>query len=236
MLRPGAAAALCLLLTLGCVAPPTRTTGSPGIAFPTSLGEGSKQPGKEPRTPRPERDAEVTESDAPVTGKPSAAPAGATSLTEPAGSTAAPKPETTPPDPEPLRTAAQWEYEIAADDGVLSVASVKRVDLSKPVVSARRMGRYAIELWIGSELVERVRFDLPLLSAPVVEGRKGAIVPPDLEKGAHVRTRVLVPRSERARRAVLVDRARELTTPLPWPPDRAAPSESPPPASSSKTP
>lgn len=98
------------------------------------------------------------------------------------------------------------------------MASVERRDLPKPIVTARRMGRYAIELWVGNELIERVRFDLPLLAGERDAVGKGAFAPPDLEKGAHARTRVMVPRSERARRAVLVDRARETYTPLPWPP------------------
>jgi hypothetical protein len=99
---------------------------------------------------------------------------------------------------------------------------VKRVDLPKPVVTARRMGRYALELWIGQELVERVRFDLPLLEAGGPDqGPKHHFPSPSLEKGAHVRTRILVPRAPRARRAVLVDRAEDRVLPLPWPPDRS---------------
>jgi hypothetical protein len=212
--------ALGLVLVSACAAPPARTVDSPGLAFPTTLGEGSPQPGKEPRSPRPDagagRDAPSHEGAAESDGASNVAAA---------APSARPAPSASPPDPEPLRLAAQWEYEIASDEGVLSVASVKRVDLPKPIVSARRMGRYAIELWIGSELVERVRFDMPLLTGgtPEEPPRKGAFPPPDLEKGAHVRTRVLVPRAERARRAVLVDRASEQVIPLPWPPDRAAP-------------
>ncbi len=40
-----------------------------------------------------------------------------------------------------------------------------QVTYPNPVVTARRMGRYAIELWIGQELIERVRFDFPLTAA-----------------------------------------------------------------------
>jgi hypothetical protein len=129
-----------------------------------------------------------------------------------------------PPDPEPLRQAEQWEYEIASDDGTVSVVSVKPLKLPQPIVTQRRMGRYAIELWIGHELVERVRFDLPLLGAAEAEATPKPRFPsPTLEKGAHVRARVLVPRATRARRAVLVDRALDRAFPLPWPPDRPAP-------------
>jgi hypothetical protein len=213
-----------LLLVTACAAPPRKTSDAPGVAFPTSLGEGSYQPENEVRPRRPassEPSAAAAEPTVAVPGASSAAPSGpapsATSLTEPAPSKMA------PPDPEPLRQAEQWQYEIASDDGTLSVVSVKPVNLPKPAVTPRRIGRYAIELWIGQELVERVRFDLPLLGGeePVASPKTGSPAP-TLEKGAHVRTRVLVPRADRARRAVLIDRQLDRAFPLPWPPDRPA--------------
>jgi hypothetical protein len=228
-------AALCFLLGSACAAaPPSRTTDSPGIAFPTTLGEGSPQAGKEPRALRPGPTVEAAEASASSASgetKPratatagaagnSATPEGASSPGSPEAALAA---AASPPDPEPLRTAAQWEFVIASDAGVLTVASVKRVDLPKPIVSARRMGRFAIELWIGSELVERVRFDMPLLGGTSSGVKLEATQQPlDLEKGAHVRTLVMVPRAERARRAVLVDRATNQIQALPWPPVRDA--------------
>jgi hypothetical protein len=210
MLRPVPALSLALLAA-ACAAPPQRTSDAPGVAFPTSLGEGSYQPENE----APQRTAAPPANDAAPANDAEPAPS-ATSLTEPAPSKSA------PPDPEPLRQAEQWEYEIASNDGELSVVSVKPVTLPKPLVTPRRMGRYAIELWIGQELVERVRFDLPLLGGEEpVASPKPRFPAPSLEKGAHVRTRVLVPRAERARRALLIDRALDRAVPLPWPPDRS---------------
>jgi hypothetical protein len=228
MARPRFAAALWFfVLGSACAAaPPSRTADSPGIAFPTTLGEGSPQPGKEPRVPRPGPTVEAADASASIASseaKPKATAGAADSSPTPEGASSAAAAAASPPDPEPLRTAAQWKFEIASDAGVLTVASVTRVDLPKPIVSARRMGRYAIELWIGSELIERVRFDLPLLggtaSGVKLEETQKAL---DLEKGAHVRTLVMVPRAERARRAVLVDRATNQIQALPWPPDRDA--------------
>lgn len=223
-----------LLLLATCAAPPSRTADSPGLAFPTTLGEGSDQPGRERRLRRAPENATAPDEPSVAGASGAAAPAAAeVSVSSPAGaptSREASDPAaagraaeaTSPPDPEPLRTAAQWQYEVAWDAGELSVASVKRVELGKPVVTPRRMGRYAIELWIGAELVERVRFDLPLLAGEPPSSTGRAFPAPDLEKGAHVRTRVLVPHAERARRAVLVDRARGERLELPWPPDRPA--------------
>jgi hypothetical protein len=124
------------------------------------------------------------------------------------------------PDPKALRLARQWEYEVVYDRGEVRIENVTERNFSKPVVTARRMGRYAIELWIGKELVERVRFDFPLLAAEEARsGRRHPLKePPSFGAGAVVSRRVLVPASPRATRAVLVDRATGRTLTLDWPP------------------
>ncbi len=134
-------------------------------------------------------------------------------------------PKGSAPDPEPLRQADQYEYVVVYERGSLRVASVRRVTYPNPVVTARRMGRYAIELWIGQELIDRVRFDFPLTAAD--EPRAGGPEPlnapqPNLGGGVTASQKLLVPAAERARRAVLVDRATNARTELPWPPDRSA--------------
>jgi hypothetical protein len=127
------------------------------------------------------------------------------------------------PDPEPLRSAEQWQYDLVYDAGRVSVERVTKVTHRRPVVTARRMGRYAIELWIGSELIDRVRFDFPLLAAEDEPRRRKPLHdPPSFGARAFVQSRVLVPASARATRAVLVDRADGSTVSLPWPPDEAA--------------
>jgi len=135
------------------------------------------------------------------------------------------------PDPKALRLARQWEYELVYDRGDVRVESVRERNFSQPVVTARRMGRYAIELWIGKELVDRVRFDFPLLAAEQVPSgpRRPLKDPPSFAPGAVVARRVLVPASPRATRAVLVDRATGQTLRLDWPP-REPPGASPSPA------
>jgi hypothetical protein len=133
-------------------------------------------------------------------------------------------PKGSAPDPEPLRQAEQYEYELVYERGDVRVASVRRVTYPNPVVTARRMGRYAIELWIGQELIDRVRFDFPLTAAdePLAKGSPNPTTPPNLGPGVTSTQKLLVPAAERARRAVLVDRATNARTELPWPPDRSA--------------
>lgn len=199
-------------LALACAGPPGRTELSPGVQFPTTLGQGTDQPGKEPR-PRSSAPSET-----PPPGPAATAAASAAPPVEPVLTAAA------PPDPDPLTSAAQWEFEIATENGVASVVSVRAVDLPKPVVTPRRFGRYALELWIGKELLERVRFDLPLYEAGDPRAAPKPRFPaPEFEKGANVRVRVQIPRAARARRAVLVDRATSRIQELPWPPDRPPP-------------
>lgn len=196
------------LVLLGCSAgSPARPSRSlPGIVIPTTFGEG-----------RPDA------APAPATSSRAPAPAASESASASAAAPPIPPPRATPPDPEPLRQSEQWEYELQIKDGNLSVLSTARRQFKTPIVTARRFGRFAIELWIGNELIDRVRFDFPglALEQPTPSGgRRKLYAPPDLTRGADVRQKVLVPAAARARRAVLVDRASGNATLLPWPPDQ----------------
>lgn len=150
---------------------------------------------------------------------------------EPLGDAAAPvaaqpaKPTGSLPDPEPLALARQWEYRLVYDHGKVRVAGVRALRFARPVVTARHMGRYAIELWIGHELVERVRFDFPVIAAdpPAVGKRHKVHEPASLAPGAVVDTTVLVPATERPTRALLVDRATGKSQAIAWPPDAPLP-------------
>ena len=126
------------------------------------------------------------------------------------------------PDPKPLNMSEQYEYVLAYDKGDVSVAAVALKRFKQPVVTARKMGRFAIELWIGKELIDRVRFDFPLVAAEGadLEGLASKGKQPSLAEGARSSVRVLVPASPRAVSALLVDRSTGHETPLIWPPDR----------------
>lgn len=127
--------------------------------------------------------------------------------------------------------AEQVEYELELSEGKIKTIAVKPVRLAKPIATARRLGRYAIELSIGSELIDRVRFDFPATAADEpVAGRKKLDAPLDLGSRAVTRIKLLLPHSPRVRRALLVDRALETATELEWPlppPPARAPSNAP---------
>ena len=138
------------------------------------------------------------------------------------------------PDPEPLLLREQWQYALLYDGGSVSVEHVEKRTSPKPVGTVRHMGRFALELWIGRELVDRVRFDFPLIAAEDAPATKRRPLhdPPSLGPHAIARMSVLVPASPRATRLLLVDRATGKAQEFPWPPDRepsaagAAPSAS----------
>jgi len=131
------------------------------------------------------------------------------------------------PDPPPLSERVRWHYEVRYDRGVITANAPDVECLERPLPSARRIGRFAFELWLGAELIERIRFDFPLLATEVP--RQGQRHPlheePSFAPGARVSTRLQVPASTRATRAQILDRATGRATPVPWPPRPEAPAQ-----------
>lgn len=212
-------APLCLLsLLAACAGPGTTTPENPGVSFPVHVAEGTGDP------------ADV---DAP-TGSPAPDPKGtnpkAASATPPVK--VAPPPPADPaaeqrrkygslPDPTPLSLASQWELELEYEHGKLTLAQATKREFDAPRTTPRQMGRFAVELWIGNELIDRVRFDIPLVAPPAEkQGTRPLHAPVALDRGVRTRQTVLVPDSPRATRALLIDRASGSETSLPWPPDR----------------
>ena len=185
---------------------PTATEATPGVVFPMHLGEGHGDGalGEPPSTASAAPPVPVTPAAPP---EPTAPPQTAAS---------------DPPDPTPLRQAEQYEYTFRYEQGHVTLVGLRAVRFPKPVVTARHIGRFALELWIGRELVDRVRFNFPLLGSD--EPRKGPRPlhePPTMTAGPFT-ARVLVPASSRARSARLVDRATREEGRLVWPPEPSA--------------
>ena len=195
--------------------------GAPTLVLPAHFAEGQGEPGATSARP--------ASSSAPLASG-SAAPAGSAGSATDVPVAPALTPSTAP-DPAALRMAEQVEYELELNEGKVHVVSVKALKLPSPIVTARKLGRYAIELRIGPELIERVRFDFPGTAAdePEVPGKKKLYAPLTLGARAIARVKLLVPQSPRVRQAVLVDRALSTATALEWPlPDvaKAAPGAS----------
>lgn len=132
------------------------------------------------------------------------------------------------PDPVPLVTRKKWVYEIIWDHGAIFIPTPTALERARPTETPRKMGRFMLELYVGRELLERVRFDLPMLDGDPLTGvkKRPFDAPPDFERKASVKTSIEVPDSERATFAVLVDRATGRRVRAPWPPVDAPPAAS----------
>ncbi|HQK16498.1 MAG TPA: hypothetical protein PLJ27_03525 [Polyangiaceae bacterium] len=127
------------------------------------------------------------------------------------------------PDPPPIRSASQWLLTLQYQRGKVRLLDARRVVLARPAVTARRMGRYAVELLSGPTVIERVRFEFPLIGADELAGKPRPMqAPPSFESKATVTYRVMLPDTPRASRARFVDRATGESFMIPWPPIRPA--------------
>lgn len=199
------------VLAVGCSSARYSTEpGGPSLVMPAHFAEGKGEPSAAPLPEPP-----------PPTAAPSASASAAPAPSGSEEASPAPPPllPSTLPDPSPLRQAEQVEYELELREGKISVLSVKPLKLTTPVVTPRRIGRYAIELSIGPELIERVRFDFPGTAAdePQLGSKKPLFAPLTLSERAIRRLKIQVPQSPRVRRAALVDRAKNTATELEWP-------------------
>jgi hypothetical protein len=176
--------------------------GAPGVVVPMHLGEGHGGGALADALPSASSSTAAAPGAAPASGVP-ASPARFTS---------------DPPDPTPLRQAEQYEYVFRYEKGSVSLESVRAVRYRQPVVTARRMGRFAVELWIGHELIDRVRFDFPLLADDQPPQSTHPLYERPTKMAGPFTALVVVPAASRARAARLVDRATRQEGALSWPP------------------
>jgi hypothetical protein len=123
----------------------------------------------------------------------------------------------TPPDPPPLVERAQWVFDLRWDRGDVWLLGLHPLELAEPQATPRVIGRFALELFEGPTLLERVRFDFPLLGPPEENDAS-------LSFGGKLRTRigVVFPATKRGTRLELWDRATGRRWSLPWPPQTLA--------------
>jgi hypothetical protein len=114
----------------------------------------------------------------------------------------------TPPDPPPLVERSQWVFDLRWDRGDVWLLDVTKLELRAPQATPRAIGRFAVELFEGPTVIERARFDFPLLGSG------------DGPLAGKLRTRigVLFPATKRGTRLELCDRATNRRWSLAWPP------------------
>lgn len=152
--------------------------------------------------------------------KASAGPSGSASGGTKASASASAKPSGAPtagteksiqPDPTPLVADAVFVLSIRFDKGKVSIVKVVREKLPKKAAVPRKLGRFAVELLSGPTVVERVRFDFPLIHDDDVAGEAYA-------KGLDVTVDVRVPDSDRPNKLEIWDRATDKRWKYTYPP------------------
>ena len=123
----------------------------------------------------------------------------------------------TPPDPPPMSERMQWVFDLRWDRGDVFLLEVHKIDMGAPHTTPRVMGRFALELFEGPTLIERVRFDFPMLGVPEPPDA-GMRTQPRFEPKLKTRIGVLFPATSRGTKLELWDRARDVRVALPWPP------------------
>jgi hypothetical protein len=179
--------------------PALPSEGAPGVIVPMHLAEGH---------------GDGAPAELPLASGSAAPGAGSASASPP------PRPfSDDQPDPVALRQAEQYELTFHYENGKVTLANARAVRYEQPIVTARRMGRFAVELWIGHELIDRVRFDFPLLADEELPKARQPLYQRPTRMGGPFDVVVVVPAASRAREARLVDRATRQDAPLAWPPE-----------------
>ncbi len=111
----------------------------------------------------------------------------------------------------------QWVFDLRWSNGEPYLLGIRPLDVGAPQETQRAMGRFAIELFEGPTLIERVRFDFPMLGADE-QADAGYLGPPSLQRKLTSRIGVMFPATSRGTRLELWDRASGRRWPLPWPP------------------
>lgn len=122
-----------------------------------------------------------------------------------------------PPDPPGVVAKKQWVFDLEYRNGKAGVRKVEPIFLNNPAATARVMGRFAVELWVGKELLDRMRFEVPLLDDPSMH-RKGALSGPRFGNvSTHMRVRIAD--NPRATYVAVVDRSTGDVQRFAWPPE-----------------
>lgn len=120
------------------------------------------------------------------------------------------------PDPPVVPSKTQWVFTIRVLRGVPSIERVSRIEVKPAQGTLRLVGRYALELWVGKELLDRVRFNVPLGGDGPREDDRPGLRRPSFDR---VNTTLRAQMADHPRATVLrlVDRATAEVQTFPWP-------------------
>lgn len=122
------------------------------------------------------------------------------------------------PDPAGASARKQWVFDIRSAKGKTSIARVRPITLDRAEATARVTGRFAVELYIGKELLDRVRFNVPLTGDAPEKDPHRPFRRPTFDGGVSTRLKVQMADSPRATWVKLVDRLTGAEERFWWPP------------------
>lgn len=125
------------------------------------------------------------------------------------------RPTPTPADPPPLMSSRFHLVDLKFERGDILLLGTRTENESAPMASPRVMGRFALELFEGNILIERVRFDFPLLGASTADA--GPLSDSKIDARLVSSIGVRFPAVNRGSRFELVDRKTGARFTLPWP-------------------
>ena len=123
------------------------------------------------------------------------------------------------PDPPAHASRRHWVLEVTAKDGKVTVEKAQAVTLEKAAETPRVFGRFALELYVGRELLDRARFNVPLMGDEPPQGNRNNLPRPRFDKGVSARVKVRLADHPRAAYLLVVDRESGETQKLAWPPE-----------------
>src|SRR5262249_4877551 len=123
------------------------------------------------------------------------------------------------PDPPAKANTKHWMFDVHVSAGKLSLTRARPFTYEKAVETPRVHGRFAIEFFVGRELLDRIRFDVPLMGAGSPEKSPRHPFPrPSFDS---VTTDVQARMADNPRTVIvaLVDRASGTLQRFQWPPE-----------------
>jgi hypothetical protein len=123
------------------------------------------------------------------------------------------------PDPPAKASTKHWVFDVTVRRGRLFLTKARSISYAKPVETARVHGRFAVEFSVGNELLDRIRFDVPMMGlGPNEKSKRHPFPRPGLDD---VTTQVQVKIADNARTVSvrLVDRATGSLERYQWPPE-----------------
>jgi hypothetical protein len=122
------------------------------------------------------------------------------------------------PDPPPVASKKQWVFTVVSKESVPTIARASEVELKQAEATPRVMGRFALEFTVGTELLDRHRFDIPLNGDGPRDRDEAGRKRPQFR--VNTKFFVRMAHHDRATQLRLVDRATGEVTRFVWPPNK----------------